>query len=184
MAPQTSSSSHEPISLSFQLRIEDWWDSWKLRNEIGPTGVVLFALPFVVLVYIGCLFPQLIPRSLILVVPVFGTGLFLVVVRKLAFRAACQEGTKQQKESLISMTISEDGIQGMSAKEPWSSMTAYGESAHSFVLYKGNAIHAIIPKRSITTEAEAARLRELLQSKLSADAGFRKNCAPARARSH
>ena len=103
-------------------------------------------------------------------------GLFLVVffglfvafrwVEKLLFRNASKK-TGANSTTEYTVDISENGIYllGPPQQDDWSHFSMYSESTSSFILYKGNTIHAILPKRAFDPGGIDS-FRQILSGKL------------------
>jgi hypothetical protein len=89
-------------------------------------------------------------------------------IDKLRFRNSYRKGAIPGVGSKeFTVDISEEGVQGPEAqtKEKWSHFSKYSESDNAFILYQGNSIHAIFPKRAFDVD-RMDRLRQLLRTKL------------------
>jgi YcxB-like protein len=105
--------------------------------------------------------------GLMIVLVVFGTEAFLWLDRcyhRYTIRRAAS--TLPSKETIVD--IEADGIQtaGAADKDAWSSFSNFCESEHTFILYRGNAIVAILPKRAFDG-AGLSSCREILKANVA-----------------
>jgi hypothetical protein len=88
-------------------------------------------------------------------------------LNKLYLRYANTRASRADTEKEISVDIEEGGIQvvGVPSKQEWSYFSNYSESAQAFILYRSNAIEAILPKRAFSRDSLSS-CRQILEANI------------------
>jgi hypothetical protein len=89
-------------------------------------------------------------------------------LNKLYLRYIDTSASATDTEKEISVDIEENGIQvvGVPNKQEWSYFSNYSESAHAFILYRSNAIEAILPKRAFDRDSLSS-CRQILKANIA-----------------
>jgi hypothetical protein len=88
-------------------------------------------------------------------------------VSKRSFLNAYRRGVSTGSNKEVSVEISDEGIQSAdsASRDEWSHFSKYSESKNAFIVYKGDCIYVILPKRAFDIDG-VDRFRMLIEAKL------------------
>jgi hypothetical protein len=78
-----------------------------------------------------------------------------------------RRGVSTGSNKEVSVEISDEGIQSAdsASRDEWSHFSKYSESKNAFIVYKGDCIYVILPKRAFDIDG-VDRFRMLIEAKL------------------